>query len=260
MIAVKDLKSVVPAISKLDYILNDLNPLKPISGVGFTELDMSVSSTYLFKQEELCATHQLSYIQLVNEYGDLDNRTKAFYEKVESIEMALKANLDLSGLDDFQTSKYKIQESIYTKEMYLNSIKSFADQHFIVGLWVLTEQTIAKVLETFCELSGFPSKIPFRWGETINFFRRLALNTDENSDIYKNLNELRVLNNKIKHLNKVDTKLSEFEYFRNMLHEPIDSISLELQRYSDYSCAFIYFIIEQLKVVMRNRTHVKTDK
>lgn len=259
MIAIKDLEHVAPAISRRDYILNDLNPLKPVSGVGFTALNMRVSSIYLFKQEELCATHQLSYIQLVKEYRDLDNQTKAFYEKVESTETALKAEVDLSGLDDFQISKYRIRESIYTKEMYLNSIKSFIDQHFIVGLWVLTEQTIAKVLEAFFELSGFSSKIPFRWNETIKLFQSLSLNTDESLDIYKNINELRVLNNKIKHLNKVDTKLSEFDYFKNMLDEPIDNISLELQRYSDYSCAFIYFIIEQLEVVMLNGTQLKID-
>ncbi|KAA0915422.1 hypothetical protein [Psychrobacter sp. ANT_WB68] len=259
MIAVKDLKSVAPAISRRDYILNDLNPLKPVLGIGFTELDMRVSSTYLFKQEELCATHQLSYIKLVKQYRDLDNRAKAFYGKVESIETALKANLDLSGLDDFQISKYRIRDSIYTEEMYLNNIKSLVDQHFIVGLWVLTEQTIAKVLEVFYDLSGLSSKIPFRWDETLKLFQSLSLNTDENLEIYKNINELRVLNNKIKHLNKVDAKLSEFDYFKNMLNEPIDKISLELQRYSDYSCAFIYFIVEQLEVVILNGTPLKND-
>lgn len=255
MIAVKDLKSVAPAISRRDYILNDLNPLRPVLGIGFTELDMRVSSTYLFKQEELCATHQLSYIQLVKQYRDLDNRAKAFYGKVESIETALTANLDLSGLNDFQISKYRIRESIYTEEIYLNSIKSFVDQQFIVGLWVLTEQTIAKVLEVFYDLSGLSRKIPFRWDETLKLFHSLSLNTDENLEIYKNINELRVLNNKIKHLNKVDAKLSEFDYFKNMLNEPIDKINLELQRYSDYSCAFIYFVIEQLEVVILNEDH-----
>ena len=55
MSAVKDLKSVAPAISRRDHILNDLSPLKHVFGIGFTELDMRVSSTYFFKQEELCA-------------------------------------------------------------------------------------------------------------------------------------------------------------------------------------------------------------
>ncbi len=153
-------------------------------------------------------------------------------------------NPSQENIEGFNYTYHKQLDKFVSREHFLNSVKSFTDQHFVIGLWVLVEQNIAKLLNVYKEKTGTVFKIPYSWNETIPLLSSLGINTDENLPSYQNINELRVLNNKLKHLNMVDSKLSEFPYFHDKEGKDLDKITLELQRYSDNAFAFIYFIAE----------------
>lgn len=242
------LKRIIPAIFRQSEILNTLLPPKPKkSSTGMT-LDMYVGGFFGFKHEELCSAHVASYLHLSKEFELFDKKIKKLNETADSIKKDLGENPSQEDIEGFNYTYYTQLNEFVSREQFLNSVMSFTDQHFVIGLWVLVEQNIAKLLNVYKEKTGKVFKIPSNWNETIPLLSSLGINTDENLPIYQNINELRVLNNKLKHLNMVDSKLSEFPYFHDKESQDLDKITLELQRYSDNAFAFIYFLAEQLVV------------
>jgi len=247
----KPLKKVIPGITRHMALLNELLP--PESGYNqhskFKEsLIIEVGGIFRFRHEDLCATHLATYIKLADEYEKYDKAYDLFKKRIEDAKTSLGENPDPESLESIEFSYYMRLQDFRTHELYLDSIRSFADQHFIVGLWVILEQTIAKLLKLYKEKTNKTFEIPYKWDQTIALFKTLNIVTDDTLSIYQNINELRVLNNKIKHLNEVDEKLARFPFFNSMLGKSIDRVRLELQRYSDNSYAFVHFIAEQLIV------------
>lgn len=242
------LKRVIPAIFKQDEILNSLIPPKSKNLSFSNSLAMLVGGFFGFKHEELCSTHAASYLHLSKEFEIFDVELKKLNETADSIRKDMGENPSPEDMEGFNYTYYTQLNHFTSREHFFNSVQSFTDQHFVIGLWVLVEQNIAKLLNIYKEKTGKNFKIPYSWNETIPLFKFLGINTDESLPIYQNINELRVLNNKLKHLNMVDNKLAEFPYFQDKKGKDLDKITLELQRYSDNAFAFVYFIAEQLIV------------
>ena len=242
------LKRVIPAIFRQSEVLNTLLPPKPKKSSFGTSMDIYVGGFFGFKHEELCSAHAASYLQLSKQFEIFDVQIEKFNETANSIRKDLGDNPSPEDMEGFNYTYYKQLELFTSREHFLNSVQSFTDQHFVIGLWVLVEQHIAKLLNIYKEKIEADFKIPYSWNDTIPLLNSLGVNTDESLPIYQNINELRVLNNKLKHLNMVDNKLSEFPYFQDKKGKDLDKISLDLQRYSDNAFAFIYFIGEQLVV------------
>lgn len=240
------LEQVIPGITNHMELLDELLPPESEYSNGKESLSLYVTGIFGFRHEDLCATHTAAYIQLTKEYDKFDTSLDHFNKLAKSAQESLGDTPSPDDLNNLQTSYFVRLQGYRTHELYLNSIRSFADQHFVVGLWVVVEQSIAKLFKLFQEKTGQEFRIPYRWNETITLFDTLNILTDQELPIYKNINELRTLNNKIKHLNTVDDALAEFSYFSELKGKSIDRIPLELQRYSDNAYAFVNFIAEQL--------------
>lgn len=242
----KSLEKILPAIFNRRNFLDDYLPTKGGKiDLGMENLGFEVDALFLFKNEELCATHQAAYMQLIREFESLDNSFEELNRKAKKIKEELG---EKASEENFEYAYYQQLNVLHGHENFLNGIKSFTDQHFVVGLWALVEQTLAKVLNTYKERTNSGFSIPYSWDKITILLRSLNVDTDHNLPIYKNANELRVLNNKIKHLNEVDSRLAEFPYFKDKKGEDLDRVDLELQRYADYAYAFLFFIGEQLVI------------
>lgn len=242
----KNLEKILPAISSRNNFLDNCLPTKVgRNNLGMRDLGFEIDALFLFKNEELCATHQATYMQLIREFESLDNSYEELHRKAKKI----KENLgEKASEENFEYAYYQQLNGLHGHENFLNSIKSFTDQHFVVGLWALVEQTLAKILNIYKEKTNSSFSIPYSWDKITILLKSLNVDTDQNLPIYKNTNELRVLNNKIKHLNKVDSRLAEFPYFQDKKGEDLDRVDLELQRYANYAYAFLFFIGEQLVI------------
>jgi len=62
---------------------------------------------------------------------------------------------------------------------------------------------------------------------------------------YQNIDECRVLNNKIKHVGKVDDALAKFSFFSNLKNKSLEKIEYDLQRYSKSVFEYIGFVAER---------------
>ncbi|GAA0307137.1 hypothetical protein [Psychrobacter aestuarii] len=245
----KGLEKILPAISNRSNFLDDYLPAKEGGGYFGRSLVFEIDVLFIFKNEELCATHQVAYMQLLREFESLDNDFEKLHRKAREIKEKLGEG---ASVENFEYAYHQQLKVLHGQENFLNSIKSFTDQHFVVGLRALVEQNLAKVLNIYKEKTDSNFGIPYSWDKIIALLSSLNVNTDQNLPVYKNTNELRVLNNKIKHLNEVDSRLAEFFYFQDKQGEDLDKVNLELQRYADYAYAFLVFIGEQL--------HVEKDK
>lgn len=241
----KSLEKILPAISNRSNFLDDYLPTKGEKVDLGMNLGFEVDALFFFKNEELCATHQAAYMQLIKEFEILDNSCEELNKKAKKIKEELG---EKASVENFEYAYYQQLNALHGRENFLNGIKSFTDQHFVVGLWALVEQTLTKVLNTYKERTNSSFGIPYSWDKITILLKSLNVDTDQNLPIYKNANELRVLNNKIKHLNEVDSRLAEFPYFQNKKGEDLDRVDLELQRYADYAYAFLFFIGEQLVI------------
>ena len=245
----KSLEKILPAIYNRSNFLDDYLPTKGGKVNLGMDLGSEIDALFLFKNEELCATHQAAYIQLIREFESLDNSFEELNRKAKKIKEELG---EKASMENFEYAYYQQLNVLHGNENFLNGIKSFTDQHFVVGLWALVEQTLAKVLNIYKGKTNSNFSIPYSWDKITILLKSLNVDTDQNLPIYKNANELRVLNNKIKHLNEVDSRLAEFPYFQDKKGKDLDRVDLELQRYADYAYALLFFIGEQLVIEDRN--------
>lgn len=144
--------------------------------------------------------------------------------------------------------------AINTHDVHLREVKSFAVQSFIVQLWALNEKHLSQALKLFSKESKLQFAIPSKWDDTIKTLKDLEIDTEIIPATFSALDELRVLNNKIKHLGEVDSKLAEFESFKHSKGMSIDDLELDLQRYLNCSYAFFVFLSEQLSSKVLNPT------
>ena len=60
---------------------------------------------------------------------------------------------------------------------------------------------------------------------------------------YKNINEIRVVNNKLKHLYFTDEELAKFDNFKDNKGKSLNLVSFPLQNYITSSYHFIYTLL-----------------
>lgn len=242
------IKSVLPGLPRHQEILYSLLPTESPYSKEKESLYTYCGLIFAFRHEDLCATHLATCLKLNEEYEKQDEASNKIRQKLHNLKAAMNEPPSSEELEMLEFTYVRQMQSLHTHDQYLDNIRSFADQHFIVGLWVVVEQSIAKLLKLYKDKTDKTFEIPHKWDQTIALFKTLNIVTDQTLPIYQNINELRVLNNKIKHLNEVDEQLARFSFFDSMLGKSIDRVRLDLQRYSDNSYAFVHFVAEQLIV------------
>lgn len=123
-----------------------------------------------------------------------------------------------------------------------SEIKSIASESIIINLWATIEQYTNRVFKILS-----PNKSPnsLRWHEVIDNFNKHNINV-ESLSAYDTINELRVLNNKIKHSYLVEGSLADFDFFKDYKGEYINNVPLRIH---DYSISAYHFIIQLINII-----------
>jgi hypothetical protein len=117
-------------------------------------------------------------------------------------------------------------------------VKTIANESLIINLWVTIEQFTTRTLN----IIDTDSKSSYRWDIIKTKFSELNIDI-ESIKSYEIINELRVVNNKIKHLYCVDEQLAKFENFKDSKGKSLNSINFNLQSYISASYHFVFTLI-----------------
>jgi hypothetical protein len=122
----------------------------------------------------------------------------------------------------------------------LRQIECIANESLIINLWATIEQISTRCLAMVSD--NTPGKrAPHKWKdieshyEDINIILKRAVS-------YATIDELRVLNNKIKHSYLVDDELSSFDFFKDQANRKIDAVPLRVFDYTLAAYNFVCFV------------------
>lgn len=179
-------------------------------------------------------------------YGDLDKRNSALDEYVEDNKDIIRGEFT-DEMDLLIQSRHRT--FIMDNEDIINSIRSIADESTSVGLWAIVEQFTSRayvVLES--NLEGVDEDTitpPYRWDRLKDKYAHYGI-VLEDIPMYEAANELRVVNNKIKHLYKVDAELASFDRFASDEGKQIKQIVLPMQEYDNACYKFLGCVLESI--------------
>ena len=120
-------------------------------------------------------------------------------------------------------------------------VKAISNESLIINLWTTIEQFTNRTLK----LVNPEGNSSHRWHVVEQSLSDFGVDVTAISS-YNSINELRVVNNKIKHLYYVDEQLSQFESFNGCQGKSLNSIDFELQRYISSSYHFLIALINSV--------------
>ncbi|WP_434036900.1 hypothetical protein [Formosa sp. 4Alg 33] len=113
----------------------------------------------------------------------------------------------------------------------LNSMNSYLNQMTAVFIWSLLEQTENKLINYIEKIKKEENHSGFgNWKDRKQYFKDWNIEL-HNLNNYNTVLELQKFNNKIKHLGKVDSELSKMPTFRNKLNQPLEYITIPIEKY-----------------------------
>jgi hypothetical protein len=120
-------------------------------------------------------------------------------------------------------------------------VKAIANESLIINLWATIEQFTNRTLN----LIDPDGKSSHHWYVVEKEFLKSGVDilTISSSE---SINELRIVNNKIKHLYFVDKQLAKFESFKDSEGKSLNSVSFNLQKYISSSYHFIFTLINSV--------------
>lgn len=115
------------------------------------------------------------------------------------------------------------------------SARKIADEGLIIHLWATIEQFVKRAMMI---IGGKDEDMPFKWPE----LKKLSLSNGINLEkipSYSMIDEIRVVNNKIKHLYVVDAQLSKYPGFEKYAGKKMSVIDYKTH---DYALATYHFM------------------
>ncbi|WP_377828163.1 hypothetical protein ACFKHW_29720 [Bradyrhizobium lupini] len=198
---------------------------------------MALWSRFIWHHHDLCLFHQAIYKQI-------DARNTYLHQFVADNKEILSATLP-DGLN--MIAQARMRDTVHVLDMEKESIRIFGDQLLMIGLWAMVEQYCGRTLSEMerCLRRGHVQKeTPHRWSSLADRFIGLGVDLVRCKS-YVAVDECRVLNNKIKHVGRVDKQLAQFSRFENQLGKNFDTVALDLQYYSDSVMEFVTCVMER---------------
>lgn len=123
-----------------------------------------------------------------------------------------------------------------------SQIKCIANESIVINLWATIEQYTNRILKFLLSNEEFGSH---QWDSLVKKFSANHIDLTSLSS-YDTINELRVLNNKIKHSYVVDTTLARFPFFLQYNGKFINEVPLRIH---DYTLSSYHFIVQLINIV-----------
>lgn len=180
------------------------------------------------------------------------------YKEINNIEKRLDdieivpLSADIEDMENI--NRIRKMDYIIEKEHENKRVTSFVDHITIVGLWAIAEQFLGKIFKAYSSLkNSIPEsniQAPYKWDDFKREFNNQGINliTCEN---YLNADECRVLNNSLKHENVVNSKLEQFNYFKDFSGQDLEEVPLEMQRYLNGVSDFLGSLIEKANEALK---------
>ncbi|SRR5690554_545490 len=182
---------------------------------------------------DFCRIHQIVYKEIDGIEAELDKiEVEPFSDDID----------DISNL-----ATARKMNSIIGKTHENDRIVSFVDHMTVVGLWAIAEQFLGKIYRAYFSKANNVDEdsivAPYRWDDFVREYNNLGLDLTTCMN-YDNANECRVLNNTIKHANKVNSRLASFSYFSSFTGQDLERFPIEMQRYLNGVSDFLGSLIE----------------
>ncbi len=190
-------------------------------------------ATFIWTHHDLCLFHQVID-------DDIRRRTEVVDERFERYARIR----DEVGWDDEGASigLAQFDQVTRTLDMETRSMRRHADQLFVVGLWAMAEQYLGRTLLYAEDPSSerLPGEAPHRWEVLVRRYGATGVDLSTMKS-YASANECRILNNKVKHVGRVDAQLATFENFHGLEGASLEDgqVSIALQQYSDAVFEFV---------------------
>lgn len=184
-------------------------------------------ATFIWHHHDLCLFHQVI---------DRDIRRRS--EWLDELTERYARERDAAGWDDegANIGLARLDRVIGTLDSETRSMQRYADQLFVVGLWAMAEQYLARTLVYAEDPSeaGQAREAPHRWPILRQRFATFGVDLSATKS-FDGANERRVANNKIKHAGAVDAELAAFENFHGREGASLErgEVPIPLQFYSD---------------------------
>jgi hypothetical protein len=122
----------------------------------------------------------------------------------------------------------------------LRQVECIANESLVINLWSTIEQISNRCL-TMVSNAAPGTRAPHKWTDVESNYKKMGV-VLKNSISYTTIDELRVLNNKIKHSYLVDYDLSLFDYFKDHINKRIDFVPLRVFDYTLAAYNFVCFV------------------
>lgn len=122
----------------------------------------------------------------------------------------------------------------------LRQVECIANESSIINLWATIEKISTRCLAMVSN-SAFGKRVPHKWKDLESHYTNINVIL-KNAISYATIDELRVLNNKIKHSYLVDDEISSFDFFKDQANRRIDTIPLRVFDYTLAAYNFVCFV------------------
>lgn len=151
-------------------------------------------------------------------------------------------NYMFDHMEDDQTkiSYARLSFRNFNAEAQLRQVECIANESLVINLWATIEQISTRCL-AIVSSAATGKRAPHKWKDIESHYTDLNVILKK-SIAYAAIDELRVLNNKIKHSYLVDEELSSFEFFKDHVNKRIDATPLRVFDYTLAAYSFVCFI------------------
>lgn len=123
-----------------------------------------------------------------------------------------------------------------------SQIKCIANESIVINLWATIEQYTHRILKVLLTTKTSSS---YEWSNLVKKFKENSIDINALSS-YSIIDEIRVLNNKIKHSYVVDNTLANFQFFNEYNGKSISEVPI---RVKDYTIATYHFIVQLINII-----------
>ncbi|WP_299716634.1 hypothetical protein [uncultured Tenacibaculum sp.] len=198
------------------------------------DFDDGILSTFERAIDDLCSLHNVAIkpLNIKNEELRKDIEKYPYPTDIDSMEnaMLLRINQQINATTD-----------------KVNSVNSFLTQVISVFCWTQTEQAENKLINLLNikkndeEHPGFVA-----WKKRKDFFKDFGVNINQFKN-YTKILELQKVNNKIKHLGKVDSDLIPFKAFKGKMNYPFEYLKLPVVDYVNNSYLYLIELMTEIE-------------
>lgn len=141
---------------------------------------------------------------------------------------------DSLGNDPRHIAEARMAFQNFNEKVQLHCVKSLASESLVINLWAIIEQISNRILNLFSP----QRQSSYKWPDIEKCYLDLGIDLSK-AISYQAIDELRVLNNTIKHSYVVDKRLAQFDYFAEYHGKTLDQVPF---RNFDYTLAAFNFV------------------